>query len=193
MSVIATAVTSGRATLAVEHAGAGAPLVFLHAGVADRRMWRAEVTALEIDRGIVPVLREVVRDCPNVTVVEGDAMSTDWPALLAGHDRWVVVANLPYNVATPLVCDLLDQVPAVHRMLVMVQREVAERFCGTPRTAAYGAVSVKVAVGKRDVSMACWRMALSRSPLSVVSVDVHPAQLALADTSPPVAETLLKT
>ena len=105
----------------------------------------AEVTALEIDRGIVPVLREVVRDCPNVTVVEGDAMSTDWPALLAGHDRWVVVANLPYNVATPLVCDLLDEVPAIHRMLVMVQKEVAERFCATPRTPAYGAVTVKIA------------------------------------------------
>lgn len=105
----------------------------------------AEVTALEIDRGIVPVLREVVRDCPNVTVVEGDAMSTDWPALLAGHDRWVVVANLPYNVATPLVCDLLDEVPAIHRMLVMVQKEVAERFCATPRTSAYGAVTVKIA------------------------------------------------
>lgn len=105
----------------------------------------AEVTALEIDRGIVPVLREVVRDCPNVTVVEGDAMSTDWPALLAGHDRWVVVANLPYNVATPLVCDLLDEVPAIHRMLVMVQKEVAERFCAAPRTSAYGAVTVKIA------------------------------------------------
>jgi 16S rRNA (adenine1518-N6/adenine1519-N6)-dimethyltransferase len=106
----------------------------------------AEVTALEIDRGIVPVLRdEVVRDCPNVTVVEGDAMSTDWPALLAGHDRWVLVANLPYNVATPLVCDLLDEVPAIHRMLVMVQKEVAERFCATPRTPAYGAVTVKIA------------------------------------------------
>ena len=105
----------------------------------------AEVTALEIDRGIVPVLREVVRDCPNVAVIEGDAMSTDWPALLAGHDRWVVVANLPYNVATPLVCDLLDEVPAIHRMLVMVQKEVAERFCATPRTPAYGAVTVKIA------------------------------------------------
>ncbi|MFN8022209.1 MAG: 16S rRNA (adenine(1518)-N(6)/adenine(1519)-N(6))-dimethyltransferase RsmA [Acidimicrobiales bacterium] len=105
----------------------------------------AQVTALEIDRGIVPVLREVVRDCPNVTVVEGDAMQTDWDALLAAHDRWVVVANLPYNVATPLVCDLLDDVPRVHRMLVMVQKEVAERFCASPRTPAYGAVTVKVA------------------------------------------------
>jgi 16S rRNA (adenine1518-N6/adenine1519-N6)-dimethyltransferase len=55
------------------------------------------------------------------------------------------VANLPYNVATPLVADLLDHVPQVDRMLVMVQREVGERLAAAPRSKAYGAVSVKVA------------------------------------------------
>jgi len=103
------------------------------------------VTAVEVDRGVVPVLREVVADQPLVTVIEADAMNLDWSSVLAGHDRWVLVANLPYNVATPLVCDLLDGVPAIQRMLVMVQREVAERFCAAPRTPAYGAVTVKVA------------------------------------------------
>jgi len=105
----------------------------------------ADVTAVEVDRGIVPVLREVVAGHPNVTVVEGDATSLDWPAVLGEHDDWVLVANLPYNVATPLVCDVLDGVPQVARMLVMVQKEVAERFCAVPRTPAYGAVTVKVA------------------------------------------------
>ncbi len=105
----------------------------------------AEVLAVEVDRGLVPVLREVVSAHPNVRVVEADAMHADWAALLADAPRWVLVANLPYNVATPLVCDLLDDVPAIERMLVMVQREVAERFCAAPRTEAYGAVSVKVA------------------------------------------------
>ena len=57
----------------------------------------------------------------------------------------MLVANLPYNVATPLVCDLLDLVPAVERMLVMVQREVADRLCAAAGSEAYGAVSVKVA------------------------------------------------
>ena len=51
----------------------------------------------------------------------------------------------PYNVATPLICDLLDDVPAIERMIVMVQREAAERFAAAPRTSAYGAVSVKAA------------------------------------------------
>jgi len=105
----------------------------------------AEVTAVEVDRGVVPLLREIVAPHPNVTVVEGDAMELDWAALLGDHHDWVLVANLPYNVATPLVCDLLDGVPQIARMLVMVQKEVAERFCAAPRTAAYGAVTVKVA------------------------------------------------
>ena len=57
----------------------------------------------------------------------------------------MLLANLPYNVATPLICDLLDDVPEIRRMIVMVQREAAERFAARPRTPAYGAVSVKVA------------------------------------------------
>ncbi len=105
----------------------------------------ADITAIEVDRGVVPILRDVVADRSNVHVVEADAMQLDWSALLAGHQNWVLVANLPYNVATPLICDLLDQVPAVERMLVMVQREAAERFAAAPRTPAYGAVSVKAA------------------------------------------------
>lgn len=105
----------------------------------------ATVRAVEVDRGILPVLRQVVAPHTNVTVIDADAMQLDWAELLAGHHRWVLVANLPYNVATPLICDLLDDVPAVQRMLVMVQREAADRFCARPRTPAYGAVTVKVA------------------------------------------------
>ena len=105
----------------------------------------ADVTALEVDRGIVPVLRDVVADCDNVEVVEGDAMKLDWDKTLSPDISWMLVANLPYNVATPLVCDLLDQVPQVQRILVMVQREVADRFAAAPSTSAYGAVSVKAA------------------------------------------------
>jgi 16S rRNA (adenine1518-N6/adenine1519-N6)-dimethyltransferase len=105
------------------------------------------VTAVERDRWLVPVLRRVLAEKSSapVTVVEGDAMSLDWAALLVPPERWALVANLPYNVATPLIADLLDQVPAVERMTVMVQREVAERLVAAPGSRAYGAVSVKVA------------------------------------------------
>ena len=105
----------------------------------------AAVTAVEVDAGLVPVLRDVVAGRDNVSVVEADAMRVDWSALLEASDHWTLVANLPYNVATPLVCDLLDGVPAIESMLVMVQREVGERFAAPPGNKQYGAVSVKVA------------------------------------------------
>jgi 16S rRNA (adenine1518-N6/adenine1519-N6)-dimethyltransferase len=104
----------------------------------------AEVTALEVDHGLVPVLREMVEPL-GVTVVEADAMSCDWESLLAAAACWVLVANLPYNVATPLVIELLRRVPAIGRMLVMVQREAGDRLVASPGTASFGAVSVRVA------------------------------------------------
>ena len=106
----------------------------------------ATVTAIEVDHGVAGVLargrrrpaeRHRGRGRRDATRLGGTARRR--------ADRWVLVANLPYNVATPLVCDLLDDVPAVERMLVMVQREVAERLCAAAGAEAYGAVSVKVA------------------------------------------------
>ena len=82
-------------------------------------------------RHLVPVLEEVVAPL-GVRVVQGDALEVDWAELLAGHDRWTLVANLPYNVGTTIVLQLLDDVPAIHRMLVMVQREVGERLAAPP-------------------------------------------------------------
>jgi len=105
----------------------------------------ADVTAVEVDDDLLPLLRENVGHLPNVTVVHGDAMKLNWQELLGEHHDWALVANLPYNVATPLVADVLDFVPAVARMLVMVQKEVGERFAAEPRSEAFGAVSVKVA------------------------------------------------
>jgi 16S rRNA (adenine1518-N6/adenine1519-N6)-dimethyltransferase len=103
----------------------------------------AAVTALEVDRHVLPVLREVVEPA-GATVVEGDALRQDWAALLA-PGPWSLVANLPYNIATPLVLDLLERAPQVERMLVMVQAEVGERLAAGPGTKAYGIPSVKVA------------------------------------------------
>jgi 16S rRNA (adenine1518-N6/adenine1519-N6)-dimethyltransferase len=108
----------------------------------------ARITAIEVDVGLAAALREVVGAHSGVRVVEADAMRLDWNALV-GAEPVVLVANLPYNVATPLLCDLLDGVPAIVRLLVMVQREVGERLVAQPRTSAYGAVSVKVAYWAR--------------------------------------------
>jgi 16S rRNA (adenine1518-N6/adenine1519-N6)-dimethyltransferase len=89
------------------------------------------------------VLGEVLAGT-SVRLIEGDAMHVSWEEVL-GVGPWALVANLPYNVATPLVADLLDGVPAITKMVVMVQREVAERLAARPGDTAYGAVSVKVA------------------------------------------------
>jgi 16S rRNA (adenine1518-N6/adenine1519-N6)-dimethyltransferase len=105
----------------------------------------ALVTAVEVDDQLIPLLHENVDPIDNITVVHADAMKLNWSTLLEGGEDWALVANLPYNVATPLVADVLDFVPQVQRMLVMVQKEVGERFCASPSTEAYGALSVKVA------------------------------------------------
>lgn len=138
-----------RRIAALAEVGPGDAVVEIGAGLGSLTLALAEtgadVLAVEVDRGIVPVLTEVVAGHPNVRVVEADASTVDWGALLAGHPRWTLVANLPYNIATPLVADLLDGVPAIERLLVMVQKEVAQRFAAGPGTKQYGAVSVKVA------------------------------------------------
>jgi len=129
--------------------GPATPVVEIGAGLGSLTLALAEtgaqVTAVEMDRHLVPVLRDVVGE-HGVRVVEGDAMALDWTELLAAHDRWVLVANLPYNVATPLVLDLLAGVPAIERMLVMVQLEAGERLAAGPGSKAYGIPSVKVAL-----------------------------------------------
>lgn len=128
--------------------GAGDRVVEIGAGLGSLTLalaeTGAEVTAVEVDRYLVPVLRSVVASVPGVRVVEADALRLDWASLL-GDGPWVLVANLPYNVATPLIADLLDGVPQLARMLVLVQREVGERLAARPGDPAYGAVSVKVA------------------------------------------------
>jgi 16S rRNA (adenine1518-N6/adenine1519-N6)-dimethyltransferase len=122
----------------------GAGLGSLTLALAERG---AEVTAVEIDRRLVPLLREVVEPA-GVRVVQADARTVDWDRLLGGPEDdgadWALVANLPYNIATPLVLDILERVPVIGRLLVMVQREVAERLAAGVGHAAYGIPSVKV-------------------------------------------------
>ncbi len=105
----------------------------------------ARVTAVELDRHVVPALLDTV-GADTITLVTGDAMTVDYAAVLGDDDGpWRAVSNLPYNVATPVVMRLLEDAPRVASMLVLVQREVGERMAAGPGTKAYGAVSVKVA------------------------------------------------
>jgi 16S rRNA (adenine1518-N6/adenine1519-N6)-dimethyltransferase len=99
----------------------------------------AHVHAVEIDASLEPHLRGAG---PNVTLHLGDALRLDLAAL--APDATKLVANLPYNIATPLLVESLDGLPGVRLWCVMVQREVGDRLFAAPRTKAYGAVSVLV-------------------------------------------------
>jgi 16S rRNA (adenine1518-N6/adenine1519-N6)-dimethyltransferase len=127
----------------------GDPVVEIGPGVGSLTTALAEagaiVTAVELDRHLLPVLEEVVGPL-GVRVVHADALEAEWVDLLAGHERWSLVANLPYNVGTTIVLQLLDDVPAIETMLVMVQREVGERLAAPPGSGAYGIPSVKLAL-----------------------------------------------
>jgi len=117
----------------------GPGLGVLTAYLADRV---AQVHAVEIDRGLQPQLEERLRERENVELIFGDALKVDLGDLDPPPTK--LVANLPYQVATPIVVESLDGLPTVELWCVMVQREVADRFFAKPSTKAYGAVSVLI-------------------------------------------------
>jgi 16S rRNA (adenine1518-N6/adenine1519-N6)-dimethyltransferase len=102
----------------------------------------ARVHAVELDRTLEPHLAEKLAERDNVDLTFGDALRIDLAALQPASTKFV--ANLPYNVATPLIVESLDGLPSVAQWTVMVQRELADRLFARPRTKAYGAVSVLV-------------------------------------------------
>jgi 16S rRNA (adenine1518-N6/adenine1519-N6)-dimethyltransferase len=99
------------------------------------------VVAVEIDAAVAHALDEVIGDLTNVDVAVADAMHADLGDLVGGEAR--LVANLPYNVATPLFLRVLTAFPQIRGGLVMVQREIGERWTARPSTRAYGSVTVR--------------------------------------------------
>ena len=102
----------------------------------------AQVYAIEVDTSLGPQLVERLAGRPNVELRFGDAVKLDLAEAAPGAKK--LVANLPYNVATPLIAESLDRLPGIEFWTVMVQREVADRLFASPSTKAYGAVSVLV-------------------------------------------------
>jgi 16S rRNA (adenine1518-N6/adenine1519-N6)-dimethyltransferase len=103
----------------------------------------ATVLAIELDRRCVSALAELDAAYPGrLTVIEGDARKLDITALAPAPRR--VVANLPYNVATPLIVRWMRDIEAYESLTLMVQKEVAERICALPRTPAYGRLGALV-------------------------------------------------
>jgi 16S rRNA (adenine1518-N6/adenine1519-N6)-dimethyltransferase len=119
-------------------AGLGSLTVALADAGADR------VLAIEFDRALLPALRDVVAERAVVEVLEADATKIVWPSVLHGAP-WICCGNLPYNVGTSIVLDLLEQARMVDRLVVMVQREVADRLTALPGDEAYGPTTLRVA------------------------------------------------
>lgn len=106
-----------------------------------------EVTAVEIDRNLIPILEETLEGYDNVTVLNQDVLKTDIAALAQernGGRPIKVVANLPYYITTPIIMGLFESHVPVDSITVMVQKEVAQRMQAGPGTKDYGALSLAV-------------------------------------------------
>jgi 16S rRNA (adenine1518-N6/adenine1519-N6)-dimethyltransferase len=101
----------------------------------------ASVTVVELDRRAVAAMEELAAAAGGrLHIVAGDVLALDVSALVSAPRQ--VVANLPYNIATPLLIGWLRQARAFERLTLMFQQEVAERICAAPDTAAYGRLSI---------------------------------------------------
>jgi 16S rRNA (adenine1518-N6/adenine1519-N6)-dimethyltransferase len=106
-----------------------------------------QVVAIEKDGRLLPILRETLASYPNVQIHHADVLETDLHALFEDYflgKKTSVVANLPYYVTTPIIMKLLEERLPLHHIVVMVQREVAERMTAEPGGKEYGALSVAV-------------------------------------------------
>ncbi|MGN8632574.1 16S rRNA (adenine(1518)-N(6)/adenine(1519)-N(6))-dimethyltransferase RsmA [Blautia sp. HCP3S3_G3] len=106
-----------------------------------------EVTAVEIDDALIPILKDTLKDWNNVTVIHGDILKTDIRRLAMEKNEGKpikVVANLPYYITTPIIMGLFENQVPIDSITIMVQKEVAERMQVGPGTKDYGALSLAV-------------------------------------------------
>lgn len=110
------------------------------------------VAAVEIDRGLIPLLGETLADCANVRIINQDFLKLNVPAFLReqfGEYPVHVCANLPYYITTPILMKLLEaqkpsMTPQIQSVTVLVQTEVADRLCAKAGSAPYGAITASV-------------------------------------------------
>ena len=118
------------------------------AGTLTRALAEAakKVYAFDIDRDLQPVLAETLAGLDNVEVIFRDFNKLDLKEFEQEIEEYTVVANLPYYITTPLVTKLLEESDTVEGISIMVQEEVAERFCAKEDTAEYGAITAAIAL-----------------------------------------------
>jgi len=136
------------------------------------------VIAVELDERLFPVLQAVLSPYPNVRLVHGDILALA-PAELVTAAEYLVVANIPYYITSALIRHLLEAVSRPRRLVLTVQREVAERICATPGAMSLLALSVQV-YGKPTIVAQIPARAFYPSPQvdsAVVRIDIYPTPL----------------
>jgi len=110
----------------------------------------ARVVAVELDAGILPALQEVLIDAKNVTIVHGDILQQDMASLVS-DPGYLVVANIPYYITSAVIRHLLEAPIKPSRLVLTMQKEVAERICAKPGDLSLLALSVQVYGAPRQV------------------------------------------
>jgi len=146
-NTLAKIVSAGHVTPGDRVLEIGAGLGVLTHALAETVTPDGTVVTVEIDRDLLPALADTVAGFPQVRVVSADALSLDWPAFLserfhAAASPVKVVANIPYNITTPLLTTLLAHKQHFGVIVLLVQKEVAQRLAAAPATPDYGALSV---------------------------------------------------
>ncbi|MCP5420613.1 MAG: 16S rRNA (adenine(1518)-N(6)/adenine(1519)-N(6))-dimethyltransferase RsmA [Gammaproteobacteria bacterium] len=103
-----------------------------------------QLVAVELDYNLIPLLRDYCQGAGDLRIFQADALTFDFSALRQDTRRLRVVGNLPYNISTPLLFHLLQQLDAVQDMHFMLQKEVVERLAAGPGKSAYGRLSVMI-------------------------------------------------
>lgn len=133
------------------------------------------VIAVELDQRLLPSLREVLENLSNVTIIHGDILELNIPHLIQGMP-YLVVANIPYYITSAVIRRLLENEPQPLRMVLTVQREVAERICAEPNEMSLLALSVQV-FGRPQIKAVIPAGAFYPPPKvdsAVIRIDLYP-------------------
>ena len=166
-----------KSTNTVLEIGPGLGSLTRHLAVAAR-----QVVAVELDRKMIPALQSVIAPYPNVRVLQGDILELSPQELITEKD-YLVVANIPYYITSAVIRHLLESDPKPRRIVLTVQKEVAERICAKPGDMSLLSLSVQV-YGKPHIAARIPAEAFFPAPKvdsAVLSIDIYPSPLIEAE------------
>jgi 16S rRNA (adenine1518-N6/adenine1519-N6)-dimethyltransferase len=144
-----------------------------------------EVIAIELDADMIPPLRAVLMPYPNVRIKQGDILKTAISEIIH-QDDYLVVANIPYYITSAIMRHLLESDPKPRRIVLTIQKEVAERICANPGDLSLLALSVQV-YGKPSIAAVIPAAAFHPAPKvdsAILRVDIYPQPLIPSETLP---------